>query len=129
MAEFIDSNGGSTMVSGIATHVKSALANYLPLSGGTVTGTINISNGGTIDSTNGNLDLMPASGNGCVRLGNDACTVDIDGCMTAPQITIKDVHNNPTTGEGLFIVYYNNKQYVLNIAAAIQAGIFTERDA
>lgn len=128
MAEFIDSNGGSTMVSGIATQVKSALTKYLPLSGGTVTGTINISNGGTIDSTDGNLDLMPASAHGYVRLGGQPCCVDIDGCMTIPQITIKDVINNPTTGEGVFIVYYNNKQYVLNIEAAIQAGIFTERD-
>lgn len=128
MATFIDSNGGQTMVSGIATQVKSALAKYLPLTGGTVTGDVVFNNGGTISATSGNLDLMPANGNCYVRLGaNASCTVDVDGFITAPSITIKDSVNSPTTNEGEFIVYYNNKKYVLNIATAIDAGLFTEK--
>lgn len=115
------------MVSGIATQVKSALAKYLPLTGGTVTGAVVFDNGGTIDSTSGNLDLMPADGDSYVRFGaNNACTVDVDGYVTAPTITIKDPINSPTTNEGKFIVYYNNKEYVLDIAAAINAGLFKE---
>lgn len=128
MATFIDSNGGQTMVSGIATQVKSALAKYLPLTGGTVTGAVVFDNGGTIDSTSGNLDLIPADGDSYVRFGaNNACTVDVDGYVTAPTITIKDPINSPTTNEGKFIVYYNNKEYVLDIAAAINAGLFKEK--
>lgn len=128
MATFIDSNGGQTMVSGIATQVKSALAKYLPLTGGTVTGDVVFNNGGTISATSGNLDLMPANGNCYVRFGSSvSCTVDVDGFITAPSITIKDSVNSPTTNEGEFIVYYNNKKYVLNIATAIDAGLFTEK--
>ena len=129
MATFIDSNGGQAIVSGIATQVKSSLAKYLPLTGGTVTGAVVFNNGGTIDSTSGNLDLMPAGGDCYVRFGgNCACTVDADGYVTAPVITIKDPISSPTTNEGEFIVYYNNKKYVLDISAAINAGLFKEKE-
>lgn len=114
MAKFLDSTGCQTLIKSLATKIK----NYLPLSGGAITGQLNFNKMGYIepadDQTNG------------IYINSNNLYIDVDGYITAPDLLLATRTGKTTFDDGNFRIYYNGTIYKLDVQTMIDGGLLVE---
>ena len=99
----------------IANHVEEVTNNYLPLTGGTVTGRFTVDNDGTSDFNSPDLLINDPSSNGIRLYGNIIYTGDDEFNVLIDPDSSNGVINIHAEGAPEDAIYFNNQSYIQSL--------------